>query len=140
MFDEGGVPIDQYIIQIHNTEYNITHSTYTVDIMYYDTLTVNVSALNCVGYSDLISLQLQYDPGRERHTIIIMMTKKTPLSSDFKIPKLDTSTSTSNLVIVLSSSSAGVVIIIITAILILCTLCYVSRKSRKLLCLKLLLS
>ena len=66
MFDGGGVPIDHYIIQVdNNTQLETTDLTYSVDVMYNDTLFVNISAHNCAGYSDLISLTLEYDPGRE---------------------------------------------------------------------------
>ena len=66
MFDGGGVPIDHYIIQVdNNTQLETTDLTYSVDVMYNDTLFVNISAHNCAGYSDIISLTLEYDPGRE---------------------------------------------------------------------------
>ena len=65
MFDGGGVPIDHYIIQVDNsTQLETTDLTYSVDVMYNDTLFVNISAHNCAGYSDLISLTLEYNPGR----------------------------------------------------------------------------
>ena len=64
MFD--GVPIDHYIIQVdNNTQLETIDLTYSVDVMYNDTLFVNISAHNCAGYSDLISLTLEYNPGRE---------------------------------------------------------------------------
>ena len=64
MFDGGGVPIDHYIIQVdNNTQLETTDLTYSV--MYNDTLFVNISAHNCAGYSDLITLKLEYDPGRQ---------------------------------------------------------------------------
>ena len=64
MFDGGGVPIDHYIIQVdNNTQLETTDLTYSV--MYNDTLFVNISAHNCAGYSDLISLTLEYNPGIE---------------------------------------------------------------------------
>ena len=66
MFDGGGVPIDHYIIQVdNNTQLETTDLTYSVDVMYNDTLIVNISPHNCAGYSDLISLTLEYNPGRE---------------------------------------------------------------------------
>ena len=71
MFDGGGVPIDHYIIQVdNNTQLETTDLTYSVDVMYNDTLFVNISAHNCAGYSDLISLTLEYNPGRESIIII----------------------------------------------------------------------
>ena len=42
-----------------------TSCTYSVDVMYNDTLFVNISAHNCAGYSDIITLTLDYDPGIE---------------------------------------------------------------------------
>ena len=42
-----------------------TDLTYSVDVMYNDRLIVNISAHNCAGYSDIISLTLEYNPGRE---------------------------------------------------------------------------
>ena len=66
MFDGGGVPIDHYIIQVdNNTQLETTDLTYSVDVMYNDTLFVNISAHNCAGYSDIISLTPEYNPGRE---------------------------------------------------------------------------
>ena len=60
MFDGGGVPIDHYIIQVdNNTQLETTDLTYSVDVMYNDSLFVNISAHNCAGYSDLISLTLE---------------------------------------------------------------------------------
>ena len=39
MFDGGGVPIDHYIIQVdNNTQLETTDLTYSVDVMYNDTL------------------------------------------------------------------------------------------------------
>ena len=64
MFDGGGVPIDHCIIQVdNNTQLETTDLTYSV--MYNGTLFVNISAHNCAGYSDLITLKLEYDPGRQ---------------------------------------------------------------------------
>ena len=105
MFDGGGVPIDHYIIQVdNNTQLEITDLTYSVDVMYNDTLFVNISAHNCAGYSDLISLTLEYDPGIESTlnlllSYIIMMT--TQLFSDYTKP--DTSTSYCNILIFIIS-------------------------------------
>ena len=66
MFDGGGVHIDHYIIQVdNNTQLETTDLTYSVDVMYNDTLFVNISAHNCAGHSDLITLKLEYDPGIE---------------------------------------------------------------------------
>ena len=49
----------------NNTQLETTDLTYSVDVMYNDTLFVNISAHNCAGYRDLISLTLKYVPGRE---------------------------------------------------------------------------
>ena len=66
MFGGGGVPIDHYIILVdNNTQLETTDLTYSVDVMYNDTMIVNISAHNSAGYSDLISLTLEYDSGRE---------------------------------------------------------------------------
>ena len=60
MFNSG-VPIDDYFIQTHKTELNITEPTFSIAMMYNDTLIVNISAHNCAGYSDIISLLLEYN-------------------------------------------------------------------------------
>ena len=81
MFDGGGVPIDHYIIQVdNNTQLETTDLTYSVDVMYNDTLFVNISAHNCAGYSDLIPLPLEYNPGRES------VDTKSLIYIDFQIP------------------------------------------------------
>ena len=65
MFDGGGVPIDHYIIQVDNgTQLETPGPTYSFDIMYNTTLSVNISAHNCAGYSDLFLLDIQHDQGR----------------------------------------------------------------------------
>ena len=52
MFDGGGIVIDHYIIQLDNgTQLQTTSPTYSFDIMYNTTLSVNISAHNCAGYS-----------------------------------------------------------------------------------------
>ncbi|CAI8008634.1 hypothetical protein GBAR_LOCUS5903, partial [Geodia barretti] len=62
MFDGGGVPIDHYIIQVDNgTQLETPGPTYSFDIMYNTTLSVNISAHNCAGYSDPLPLEIQYD-------------------------------------------------------------------------------
>ena len=62
MFDGGGVPIDHYIIQVDNgTQLETPGPTYSFDIMYNTTLSVNISAHNCAGYSDPFQLDIQYD-------------------------------------------------------------------------------
>ena len=64
MFDGGGVPIDHYIIQVDNgTQLETPGPTYSFDIMYNTTLSVNISAHNCAGYSDPLPLEIQYDQG-----------------------------------------------------------------------------
>ena len=64
MFDGGGVPIDHYIIQVDNgTQLETPGPTYSFDIMYNTTLSVNISAHNCAGYSDFFPLEIQYDQG-----------------------------------------------------------------------------
>ncbi|CAI8028698.1 hypothetical protein GBAR_LOCUS16329, partial [Geodia barretti] len=61
MFDGGGVPIDHYIIQVDNgTQLETPGPTYSFDIMYNTTLSVNISAHNCAGYSDFFPLEIQY--------------------------------------------------------------------------------
>ena len=62
MFYGGGVPIDHYIIQVEDgTQLETPGPTYSFDIMYNTSLSVNISAHNCAGYSDPFSLVLQYD-------------------------------------------------------------------------------
>ena len=64
MFDGGGVSIDHYIIQVDNgTQLETPGPTYSFDIMYNTTLSVNISAHNCAGYSDPLPLEIQYDQG-----------------------------------------------------------------------------
>ena len=59
MFDGGGVPIDHYIIEVDNgTLLETAGPTYSLDIMYNTSLSVNISAHNCAGYSDPITLEL----------------------------------------------------------------------------------
>ena len=53
MFYGGGVPIDHYIIQVEDgTVLETPGPTYSFDIMYNTSLSVNISAYNCAGYSD----------------------------------------------------------------------------------------
>ena len=64
MFTGGGVPIDHYIIQVDNgTQLETPGHTYSFDIMYNTTLSVNISAHNCAGYSDPFPLHIAYVPG-----------------------------------------------------------------------------
>ena len=64
MFDGGGVPIDHYIIQVDNgTQLETAGPTYSFDIMYNTTLSVNISAHNCAGYSDPFPLEIEYKQG-----------------------------------------------------------------------------
>ena len=64
MFDGGGVPIDHYIIQLDNgTQLETPDPTHSFDIMYNTTLSVNISAHNCPGYSDPFSLDIEYNQG-----------------------------------------------------------------------------
>ena len=64
MFDGGGVPVDHYIIQVDNgTQLETAGPTYSFDIMYNTTLSVNISGHNCAGYSDPFSLQIDYEQG-----------------------------------------------------------------------------
>ena len=61
MFDGGGVPIDHYIIELDNgTQLETPDPTDSFDIMYNTTLSVNISAHNCAGYSDPIPLDIEY--------------------------------------------------------------------------------
>ena len=64
MFYGGGVPIDHYIIQVEDgTQLETPGPTYIFDIMYNTSLSVNISAHNCAGYSDPFPLVLHYDEG-----------------------------------------------------------------------------
>ena len=64
MFEGGGVPIDHYIIKVDNgTQFETPGPTYSFDIMYNTTLSVNISAHNCAGYSDPFPLEIQYGKG-----------------------------------------------------------------------------
>ena len=65
MFYGGGVPIDHYIIQVEDgTQLETPGPTYSFDIMYNTSLSVNISADNCAGYSDPFPLVLQYNEGK----------------------------------------------------------------------------
>ena len=60
MFGGGGVPIDHYIIQVdNNTELETTGPI--LKLPYHTTLLVNISAHNCAGYSDPVTLELRYN-------------------------------------------------------------------------------
>ena len=64
MFDGGGVPIDHYITQLDNgTQLEPPDPTHSLDIMYDTTLSVNISAHNCAGYSDPFPLDIEYREG-----------------------------------------------------------------------------
>ena len=64
MFDGGGVPIDHYIIQLDNeTQLETPDPTHSFDIMNNTTLSVNISAHNCAGYSDPFLLDIEYREG-----------------------------------------------------------------------------
>ena len=53
----GGVPIDHYIIQVEDgTVLESPGPTYSFDIMYNTSLSVNISAHKCAGYSDPFTL------------------------------------------------------------------------------------
>ena len=68
MFYGGGVPIDHYIIQVEGgTVLETPGPTYSFDIMYNTSLSVNISAHNCAGYSDPFTLEIRYDEGRVTH-------------------------------------------------------------------------
>ena len=61
MFYGGGVPIDHYIIQVEDGRALETPGpTYSFDIMYNTSLSVNISAHNCARYSDPFPLELQW--------------------------------------------------------------------------------
>ena len=61
MFDGGGVTIDHYIIEVNNgTQFETAGPSYSFDIMYNTTVSVNISAHNCAGYSDKQVLQIYY--------------------------------------------------------------------------------
>ena len=65
---EEGVPIDHYIIQVEDgTQLETPGPTYSFDIMYNTSLSVNISAHNCAGYSDPFTLEICYDEGRVTH-------------------------------------------------------------------------
>ena len=51
MFYGGGVPNDHYIIQVEDvTQLETPGPTYSFDIMYNTSLSVNISAHNCAAY------------------------------------------------------------------------------------------
>ena len=61
MFYGRGVPIDHYIIQVEDgTVLETPGPTYSFDIMYNTSLSVNISAHNCAGYSDPFTLDIKY--------------------------------------------------------------------------------
>ena len=65
MFDSGGVPIDHYFIQFHDTELEVTEPTYTIDINYNESVYVILLAQNCAGYSNYVITPVQYNSGKE---------------------------------------------------------------------------
>ena len=63
MFYGGEVPIDHYTLFKWRTGHRQLETpgpTYSFDIMYNTSLSVNISAHNCAGYSDPFLLVLQY--------------------------------------------------------------------------------
>ena len=65
MFDGGGVRIDHYIIQLDNgTQLETSDPTHSYDIMYNTTLSVNISAHNCAGYSKKQLINITYVQGK----------------------------------------------------------------------------
>ena len=73
MFYGGGVPIDHYIIQVEDgTVLETPGPTYSFDIMYNTSLSVNISAHNCAGYSDPFTLELQHNEGRVNDYLTMM--------------------------------------------------------------------
>ena len=82
MFYGGGVPIDHYIIQVEDgTQLETPGTTYSFDIMYNTSLSVNISAHNCAGYSDSFPLVLQYDDEGKSVAIHQLQTFKQVLIS-----------------------------------------------------------
>ena len=62
MFYGGGVPIDHYTIQVEDRIVLETPGpTYSFDIMYNTSLSVNLSAHNCAGNSDPFTLDIEHD-------------------------------------------------------------------------------
>ena len=73
MFYGGGVPIHHYIIQVEDGIVLETPGpTYSFDIMYNTSLSVNISAHNCAGYSDPFPLELQHNEGRVNDYLTMM--------------------------------------------------------------------
>ena len=66
MFDGRGVPLDHYIIRIVNddAEIEIPGPTYSMNISLHASQLVCVSAHNCAGYSDFVTLQLKNNQGQ----------------------------------------------------------------------------
>ena len=59
MFDEGGVPIDHFMIEDDNgTLLNTSDPTYRIDVGYNVKVLMNISAHNCAGYSCPIFLEI----------------------------------------------------------------------------------
>ena len=73
MFYGRGVPIDHYIIQVEDgTQLETAGPTYSFD-MYNTSLSVNISAHNCAGYSDPFTLEIRYDEGRVTHCFLMII-------------------------------------------------------------------
>ena len=73
MFYGGGVPIDHYIIQVEDrTQLETPGPTYNFDIMYNTSLSVNISAHNCAGYSDPFTLVIEYHNDDEGYNVYII--------------------------------------------------------------------
>ena len=74
MFDGGRVPIDHYVD--NGTQLETAGPTYSFDIMYNTTLSVNISAHNFAGYSDPFPLEIEYEQGRAKimHVLLCSMS------------------------------------------------------------------
>ena len=63
--------IVHYFIQIFKTTFEITDPTYSVDVMYNDTLYIVLLAQNCAGYSSYVITALLYEPGIIENALIL---------------------------------------------------------------------
>ena len=60
MFNGGGVKVDHYIISVDNDmSLEVQSSTYDITLPYNATESVNITAYNCAGYSDPLTLYIK---------------------------------------------------------------------------------
>ena len=149
MFNGGGVPIDHYIIQVDNgTQLETPGPAYSFDIMYNTTLSGNISAHNCAGYSDPFPLMIQYNPQYDPGAIarmpqfIVLPSTVYSTGSEDEIPSITprpTNGGSSDgslvlMIVVVVPASAGTLLVITISIVITLLIIYRHCKLSLLFC------